>query len=198
MNLHGGPLAAVMLPAEPYPPYLLQSVEDEKQVEARICTETDDRTAHALEVTFNHLASTGPLANRGLTRVLYDVGSRPKMPGGVPDRFFHDGQHIRLPGDIKLSWKWSTALRHTDPKEFKQVLSQLNLYMKKNAAQYGFILTDQILVPVRRLDRNGNLELAPEIPWTRGGTIQAPVMTVLAGLWYLGMMAAEDANWSIP
>lgn len=79
--------------------------------------------------------------------------------------------------------------------EFKQVLSQVNFYMKQHHARYSFILTDRELVAIRRLDRNGNLELSASIPCTTKGTASQPRLTVLLGLWYLGMLAANDQGW---
>ncbi|KNG86315.1 hypothetical protein ANOM_005214 [Aspergillus nomiae NRRL 13137] len=38
-------------------------------------------------------------------------------------------------------------------------VSQVNFYMKQNYTRYGFIITDRELVAIRRLDRNGNLDL---------------------------------------
>lgn len=76
--------------------------------------------------------------------------------------------------------------------EYRQALSQVNWYMKQHHSRYGFLLTDQELVVLRRLDSHGNLELAPPIPFTAGGTVAQPRMTVLLALWYLGMLAAQD------
>ncbi|KKZ60906.1 hypothetical protein EMCG_00667 [[Emmonsia] crescens] len=104
----------------------------------------------------------------------------------------------RLPGDVKPSYKWSMGLRnHPTPSkrtEFKQVLSQVNFYMKQHHACYSFILTNRELVAVRRLDRNGNLQLSDSIPWTARGTASQPRLTVLLGLWYLCMLASRDQD----
>lgn len=67
--------------------------------------------------------------------------------------------------------------------------------MKQHHARYSFILTDSELVAVRRLDRNGNLELSNSVPWTATGTVERPSMTVLLGLWYLSMLAAHEQYW---
>lgn len=101
----------------------------------------------------------------------------------------------------KLSYKWSLDLRnHPDPTkraEFKQALSQVNHYMKQHRARYGFILSDRELVAIRRLDGRGNLELSASIPWNESGTITQPRLTVLLGLWYLNILAANDQGWSL-
>lgn len=63
-----------------------------------------------------------------------------------------------------------------DQREYRQVLAQVNF------------------VAVKRLDGNGRLAVAAAIPWTSGG-VGRPF--VLLGLWYLGMLAAEDSNWAL-
>ncbi|EEH19632.2 hypothetical protein PABG_01891 [Paracoccidioides brasiliensis Pb03] len=104
----------------------------------------------------------------------------------------------RAPGDAKPSWKWNTALT-TNPvlgirNECRQVLSQVHWYMRQHNSRHGFLLTDRELVIFRRADDNGNLELVPPIPFTSGGTVEHPQMTVLLALWYLGMHAAQDGH----
>lgn len=49
-------------------------------------------------------------------------------------------------------------------------------------------------VAVERLDKNGHLAVANAILWTSGG-VGRP--SVLLGLWYLGMLAAEGNNWAL-
>ncbi|ODH50303.1 hypothetical protein GX48_03575 [Paracoccidioides brasiliensis] len=80
----------------------------------------------------------------------------------------------RAPGDVKPSWKWSTALA-THPllgirNEYRQALSQVNWYMRQHNSRHGFLLTNRELVVFRRVDDSGNLELVPPIPFTSGGT----------------------------
>ena len=81
----------------------------------------------------------------------------------------------RAPGEIKPSYQWSLDQRHSpDPTmrvEFKQVLSEVNFYMMQHHTRYSFILTDREFVTVRRLDRNGSLELSDSIAWTATGTV---------------------------
>ena len=66
--------------------------------------------------------------------------------------------------------------------KFKQALSQVNFYVKQHHSRYSFILTDRELVAVRRLDRNGNLELSQSNPLIATGTAERPSLTVLLGL----------------
>lgn len=113
----------------------------------------------------------------------------------IPVRF----RPNRVPGNIEVSYKWSLNHRNSinprDRTEFKQVLSQVNFYMLQHHTRYSFILTDLELVAIRRLDRNGNLEVSTSIPWTATGTAANPTMTVALGLWYLGMLAADGQDW---
>ncbi|KAJ5169289.1 uncharacterized protein N7500_002072 [Penicillium coprophilum] len=72
----------------------------------------------------------------------------------------------RLPGDMKPSWKWSHSMKDNllQKMEFRKALAQVNWYMKQHSTQFGFILTEQELVPIRRLNDNGDLRLANPIP----------------------------------
>lgn len=139
------------------------------------------------------------------TNVLMGVGSDAIMPDQfVPDCSFYVAAATgiprsrlgpnRLPGDLKPSWKWSHSMGDTPMRymDFSKALAQVNWYMKQHRTQYSFILTERELVPIRRLNDNGDLRLANPIPWTRRGTSQDPELTVALGLWYLGMIAAND------
>ena len=103
-----------------------------------------------------------------LTPLSFDVSKAALTPGGFKPNLayfiagsFGSGPN-RAPRDVKPSWKWSTAMAigtvH-DRNEFCQVLSHINHYMKQHGFRYSFILTDNELVMIRRLDGNGNLEL---------------------------------------
>jgi hypothetical protein len=84
--------------------------------------------------------------------------------------------------------------------------------MEKYGTRYGFILTDQELVAIRRVQGQdgkavkGDLELSLPIPWKSDKALyepksrsrsQAPRLTVALALWYLGMLAAQDTNWPL-
>lgn len=159
------------------------------------------KVRRSLRAGFNHLTTLDQM--HGMTKVSFGVGENAKiMDLSTPDMAYFaldlpvGTDWNRAPGDVKTSWKWNTDLAaHPMPsyrKEFRQVLSQLNWYMGQHQARYGFILTDRELVVVRRLDANGYLELAPSIPFSRGGDASQPELTVLLALWYLGMLAAND------
>lgn len=51
--------------------------------------------------------------------------------------------------------------------------------MKQHNARYGFDLTDTELVPIKRLDADGNLLVARSIPWEVAGPGR---LTILLGL----------------
>ena len=137
------------------------------------------------------------------TPVTMGVGSDASKPNQyTPDCSYFDATlprgtigANRLPGDFKVSRKWSClpgARSGRSRREFQKVLAQLNYYMKQHRTPFGFILTDQQLVPVRRLNRRGDLQVADPVPWTQRGAANAPELTVALVFWYLGMLAADD------
>jgi hypothetical protein len=161
------------------------------------------RVRRALRAGFEHLAPE--LQARRLSPVTFDGGGA----AALVDQFRPDTAYVvvggdyatsanRGPGNLKVSWKWSTSLRFSvigsDQEEYKQALSQLNFYMRQHRTRYGFILTNTEFVAVKRLLGDGHLAVAAPIPWTSGGVGQS---SVLLGLWYLGMLAAEDDNWAL-
>ena len=76
--------------------------------------------------------------------------------------------------------------------ELRQVLTQLNFHMRKKNVRYGYVRADKELVAVRRLDTSGNLELSDPVPWSSGLDDTTGRLTVLLGLWHLGMLASKD------
>jgi len=93
---------------------------------------------------------------------------------------------------LKRLCQISLAREFMEQREYKQVLAQVNFYMRQHNARYGYILTDTELVAVKRLEGNGRLAVSAAVPWTRGGVGE---LSVLLALWYLGMLAAEDTSW---
>ena len=203
----GAVLAAAQIADKPVPPSPPRPINSERAVRSRIDSYLTNRVIRSLRHGFARMNATGQLA--GLTVLNYDVGSMASTPesdeDSIPDLAFFDPnlplktRPNRAPGVIKPSYKWSLNQRNSpDPSlrtEFKQVLSRVNFYMKQHRARYGFILTDCELVAIRRLDGNGNLDLSASIPWTSSGTAQNPQLAVALGLWYLGMLAANDQEW---
>ncbi|RAL14803.1 uncharacterized protein BO97DRAFT_403856 [Aspergillus homomorphus CBS 101889] len=203
---YGALLAAARIPDEPFQPSPPRPINSKRAVQSRINAYLTNRIIRALRCGFSYLKSTQQLAN--LTVVNYDAGTMAAtIEDFTPDLAFFDPnleiktRPNRVPGDIEPSFKWSLDLRnHPDPTvrtEFKQALAQVNFYMNQHHARYGFILTDCELVAIRRLDRDGSLELADSIPWSARGSASQPRLTVLLGIWYLGMLAANDQDWSL-
>lgn len=160
------------------------------------------RIRRALRAGFEHLA---PLSERRLVSVTLDYGSQGMVINNFkPDTAFlstspdHPSSANRAPGDLKVSWKWRSSDRYTDDisdkREYQKVMAQVNFYMSQHGARHGFVLTNTEFVAIKRLDTNGLLAVADPIPWTSGGIGQP---SVLLGLWYLGMLAAEEDTWSM-
>ncbi|PGH16821.1 hypothetical protein AJ79_01465 [Helicocarpus griseus UAMH5409] len=194
-------LAQVHIMPDPMPASPPRPITAENALRSKVSEYVFPRVRRALRAAFDHLGLANQL--NGLTPVSFDVGESAEIVDGFkPDTAYFEvalpagtGPN-RAPGDIKPSWKWNTPMA-TDlipgvRKEYRQALSQVNWYMKQHKARYGFLLTDVELVVFRRLDDNGNLELAPAIPFTAGGTPTQPQLTVIFALWCLGMMAAHD------
>jgi hypothetical protein len=112
----------------------------------------------------------------------------------------------RSPGDIKCSWKWRTEWQHIgnpDDQEytqFRQVLTQLQFYMRQHGARYGYILTDEELLCVRRPGPAGELELAAPVQWGAHhvpGQGQ-PGLTIALALVALHLLAGDPTQWDAP
>lgn len=140
-----------------------------------------------------------------LTPITIDIGDAARIIDNFrPDiAFFEAGSTLnsspnRCPGDLKVSWKWGsdwrTSLLSGERTEYIQVLSQVNFYMRQHNARYGFVLTDTELVPIKRLNANGDLLVAQPIPWEARGHER---LTILLGLWYLAMLSAADNDWRL-
>ena len=202
---YGVLLATAQITDEPFPTSPPQRVNSESTIRSQVDIYLTKRVRRGLRCGFAHLTQTNQLGNMSV--VDYGGGTLAEtIEDFTPDTAYFDPQlpalncPNRVPGDIKPSWKWSNSMRYQANtfNEFKQVLSQLNYYMKQHHARYGYILTDRQLVAVRRQDRAGNLDLSLPIPWSRQGTAQQPALTVLLALWYLGMLAATNggvAGW---
>ncbi|KAJ9301958.1 hypothetical protein DTO271G3_824 [Paecilomyces variotii] len=199
----GTVLAAAQIPDEPSN-LVPRTINSESAVRCRIDAYLTNRIVRAFQCGFTLMSSTYQMAGR--TALNYEVSTTGEgLQNDSADIAIFDPsrpaifRRNRAPGIVKPSWKWSLDQRNSvDPKlqiEFKQVLSQLNFCMKENYARYGFVLTEIELVAVRRLDRNGNLEVSASIPWTTFSTEFKPKLTVLLGLWYLGMLASNDQDW---
>lgn len=198
-----GHLLQVQIASEPMPNSPAQPINTEPMFAVRFTTYIQSRLRRALRTSFQQL--TPQIANLQLTPITIDIGDGARIIDNFrPDiAFFQAGSTLntspnRCPGDLKVSWKWGsnwcTASAPEDRREYKQVLSQVNFYMKQHKARYGFILTDAELVPIKRLNSNGDLLVAQAIPWEARGPGR---LTILLGLWYLGMLGAADNDWRL-
>ncbi|KAE8151507.1 hypothetical protein BDV25DRAFT_171371 [Aspergillus avenaceus] len=160
-------------------------LRDEPTFHLRFSDLIMNRVRRGLRAGFEQLAPE--LQTRQLSVITIDGGGSAR----IIDQFRPDTAFIvvgaslttgvnRAPGDLK--------------REYKQVLAQVNFYMEQHNARHRFILSDAELVAVKRLDRNSRLAVATSIPWASGG---AGRLSVLLGLWYFGMLAAENNNWSL-
>lgn len=203
MQRYGNLLQSAQIAGEPMPNSPPQSINTEPMFAVRFTTYIQSRLRRALRASFQHLAPQ--LANLQLTPITIDIGDAAQIIDNFrPDIAFFQADSTlnsspnRCPGDLKVSWKWAshwaTALSAEDRREYKQVLSQVNFYMKQHNARYGFVLTDTELVPIKRLDGNGNLLVAQSILWEARGQGR---LTILLGLWFLGMLGAADDDWRL-
>ncbi|KAL2859133.1 uncharacterized protein BJX67DRAFT_59449 [Aspergillus lucknowensis] len=199
---YGGLLNSTQIRPDPFtsPPAPLR---DEPTFHLRFSDLVMNRVRRGLRAGFEQLEPE--LRIRHLSKVTIDGGGSAQIINQFrPDAaFIVVGASLstgvnRAPGDLKVSWKWKSSMRFSqdlaDQREYKQVLAQVNFYMEQHKARHGFILSNAELVAVKRLDTNGRLSVATPIPWSSGG---AGRFSVLLGLWYLGMLAAEDNNWSL-
>ncbi|KZT24942.1 hypothetical protein NEOLEDRAFT_1242047 [Neolentinus lepideus HHB14362 ss-1] len=168
-------------------------------------------------------ASFQPNVPRGHVKIFCDVGSSCRRdPRSEPDRAARVSAKIpmefrlnRLPGEVKVSWKWSSDMTQTEFRnyeanmEFKQVLSQLLFYMKAHMCRWGYIITDKELVCARRQTGQDNrIEISEAIPLTRhkqplqnwrlGPRVKncypeaQGELTALLAIWYLHMLASRE------
>ncbi|KAK2036349.1 hypothetical protein LZ31DRAFT_616197, partial [Colletotrichum somersetense] len=93
---------------------------------------------------------------------------------GVPDwglvaRSRVDGKyHNHLPGDTKLSAKWSPEMQKSQKnsvrEQWKLPVSQVNTYAADSGCRYGYIITDDLLVVLRFSKENVGLGSASSRP----------------------------------
>ncbi|KAG5295322.1 hypothetical protein I7I48_12170 [Histoplasma ohiense] len=200
LQRYGPALNAKLIRPDPFtsPP---AAIRDEPQFHLRFAALVLPRVRRGLRAGFEQLAQELPI--RRLSAVTLDGGGS----AALIDQFRPDTAYVvvggnyatsdnRAPGDLKVSWKWSSSMAGSqnlaDRREYKQALAQVNFYMDQHGARHGFVLTNAEFVALKRLDENGRVAVADPIPWTGGG-VGRP--SVLLGLWYLGMLAAEDDNW---
>ncbi|KAK9236647.1 hypothetical protein V1525DRAFT_457464 [Lipomyces kononenkoae] len=178
-------------------------IRDEPGFHFRFAALVLPRVRHALRAGFEQLAPE--LLPRQLSAVTLDGGgSAALLDRFSPDTAFvavdgsYSTSHNRAPGDLKVSWKWRSSMQFSQvlafQREYRQALAQVNFYMDRHNSRHGFTLTNNEFVALKRLDGNGRLAVATAIPWGSGDIGQP---SVLLGLWYLGMLLAEENNWAM-
>ncbi|ATY61552.1 hypothetical protein A9K55_007992 [Cordyceps militaris] len=205
------------------PPPLLGAEDGLREL---VATYVDRPVRRALARTFEHLAANNAPFMRGRTPVTLGAGSSARtVDEFMPDRAFYDPTAAvaldpqnpratvpppppnRLPGEIKPSHKWSADWLG-DPSAELLVFSrlgQLSYYMvlqgighpQHRGAKYGYMINDKGLVAFRKVNAHGSIEHSDPIPW--GGAGDTPQrLTVMLALWYLGMLASSDSDWTLP
>lgn len=202
-------LNATRIQRDPMPASQPEPIITETSVRQRFALYLHPRVRRALRHGFEQLHRQQNLPPGRHTEVSLAEGNQARTPGTyTPDVAYFStnlrptNRPNRATGDIKPSYNWDTRFQkglHNEPLEFKQALSQVNWYMRQQNTRYGFILTDRELVAIRRRDVHGSLELSESIPWaTTHGTAANPRLTVMLGLWYLGMLASDNQGWGLP
>jgi hypothetical protein len=200
---YGGILNSKTINSDPItsPPRV---VTDEPSFSSCVSELVQPRIIRALQAGFEELAPQ--LQQLHLVPITFEEGGCDTELVGEPDAAFitpwdnHGTSQIRLPGKMELSFKWHSNDRFSRNSiittEYNQVLAQVNFNMIQHDARYGFVLTDKELVAIKRLaiDTAGHLAVSASIPWAPRGCGR---LGVLMGLWYLGMLAAEEYNWSL-
>jgi hypothetical protein len=108
---------------------------------------------------------------------------------------------LRLVGEIKVSWKWSSTWRTAKPDtvkstEFRQVLSQVHYYMNVHGTRYGYVLTDREFVAIKRVgEQFGDIMISKAVRWRGGG---CGGMSLALASWFLHKLAAEETGWDAP
>jgi hypothetical protein len=128
----------------------------------------------------NSLFSSRTLPSKMVDRHGGSVGSSADRVGVL----YPAGQ-LRLVGEIKVSWKWSSSWRtekRDTPKrtEFRQVLSQVHHYMNVHGTRYGYVLTDREFVAIKRVgEKFGDIMISEAVR-------------------FLHRLAGEETGWDAP
>ncbi|KAL4982798.1 hypothetical protein BDW68DRAFT_191853 [Aspergillus falconensis] len=126
------------------------------------------RVRRSLRAAFEQLAPE--LVLLGLSPITFDGGSAAK----IIDLYPPDTAFMVVGGNPASSFDRALGDLKVSWKRdssMRQVLAQVSFYMRQHGARYGYILTNTEFVAVKRLE-------------------------VLLALWYIGMLAAGNANWA--
>lgn len=145
------------------------TVVSENPISHKITHYITPRVAEALRSAFAYQLQHNQ--TQGRTPVTVDVGEGAHyVDGHIPDLAIYraswnyaSGQKPanRAPGDVKPSWKWRHNMvkgNQNQQREFRQVISQVRRYMGDNGSRYGFVITNEELVALRRDDNSGQFK----------------------------------------
>lgn len=178
-------------------------VVSENPISHKVTHYITPRVAEALRSAFAWQLQHHQTQNR--TPVTVDVGEMAHyVDGHIPDLAIYHGSWNyasgqkpanRAPGDVKPSWKWRHGMvngNQNQQREFRQVISQVRRHMRDNGSQYGFVITNEEFVALRRDDNSGRFFVSLPVLWGTQGNRENPRLTPLLAMWYLAMLAAND------
>ena len=205
INDYGALLNNARIRPNPTRPAAPHTVVSETPIAHRTTQYITPRVTEALECAFDWQRQNNQIQNR--TPVTVDVGDMAHyFDGFIPDLAIYQdpwnygsGQKPanRAPGDVKPSWNWRYGMLDgdaTDQREFRQAISQVRRYMNDNRSRYGFIITNQECVAFRRDNNSCQFFVSLPVPWGAQGDQNNPRLTPLLAMWYLAMLAANDAG----
>ncbi|KAF3903176.1 hypothetical protein ABW21_db0209632 [Orbilia brochopaga] len=170
----------------------------------RIAFLTIVRDYFCTKVTAALAQSVGQRSNQNLSMMLgSELGSSADIAGVYQSPSRPNGQ-IRVAGFVKSCREWNTMMQaggDEKRREFLQVLSQLQRYMRDHGTRYGYVLTEQELVCVRLATDAENrpifgcLDIANPIQWNQHGQNR---LSICLALWFLHFLAKRDPlpNWA--
>ncbi|XHF97526.1 hypothetical protein AWENTII_001111 [Aspergillus wentii] len=202
---YGDVLRNARIQSDPFASSPPRSILCYSVLRARVWDFVHPRVRRGLRCGIEYLSTDGEQA--GMVPLCFDIDADDKK-AHTPDAGYFDSRALvgeapnRAPGVYVPSWVWGsdmvTAAAEGEDEAgenakamYYAVLSRVAFYMEENGAKYGFVLTDEELVVVRLGGRLGEMEVGESVKWGVGGSDEEPVMTVLLGLWYLGMIASE-------
>ncbi|KAL4901076.1 hypothetical protein BDW74DRAFT_187918 [Aspergillus multicolor] len=164
------------------------------------------RIRRSLRAGFNELQSQPQLQGQNqfprLLELTVDGGSAARYVSSIKDFRSADNAFItpdanswiepnREPGCFKVN-------------VYKRALAQVNWYMRQYGARYGFILSNEEFLAVKRLDADGRVAVSEPVLWSDAAAADATGtgtgtgrLSVLMGIWYVGMLAVDEDHWRL-
>ena len=124
----------------------------------------------------------------------------PDFPNRKPEAKFN-----RIPGECKMSGKFGSRfippngdlyIQRTGLTEARKVLSQIHCYMDRSEARYGYIVTDEELIFLRRRGAGwGQLDVSRPIP--HDGTDKDPLNSLYVMFYMHWKYARDNESWRL-